>query len=378
VPRPAAAASAERAAGVVPPGEPLEDDAARGAASRGGDVPHAPPPPRSARSRRNARLRALGLLLVGLVLLGLLLVHADPDAVWAELRSLGWAAPLVLVPYVVIAVFDTLAWRRTLRREDRRRAGFASLYLIRMAGEAVNSVTPTAAVGGEPVKAWMLRAHGIPTAEGMASVVIAKTALVAAQSLFTAIGVAAFLEWLGRTQLAAAWMALLALAVVGFTVALIAVQKRSPAAMLWRWAHRVFPRAHVVARLESHAETLDRRLVDFYRMEQHGFFQASGCNFIAWLLGVVETQVMLTLLGHPIPWLDALIIETLAQPIRAAAIVVPGAVGTQEIGGVWLCTYLGIPESLAVTLWILKRAREVAFDGVGLAYLSVARKRRAS
>jgi putative membrane protein len=375
VPRPAAAGSAEGLAGTARPGNP---PLPTGAAPLGGDgAPHAPRPG-GARGRRAARRRSLGLLLVGLVLFGLLLVHADPDAVGDRLGALGWYAPLVLVPYVVIAIFDTMAWRRTLRPEDRRRVRFPSLYLIRMAGEAVNSVTPTAAVGGEPVKAWMLRAHGVPVAEGMAAVVIAKTALVAAQSLFTAIGVAAFLEWLGRRQLAAAWMALLALAVVGFTLLLIAVQKRNPAATLWRWAHRFFPRSHLVARLEGQAGTLDRRLLDFYRMEQHGFFQASGCNFVAWLLGVVETQVILALIGSPIAWLDALIIETIAQPIRAAAIVVPGAVGTQEIGGVWLCTYLGMPEPVAVTLWILKRAREVAFDGVGLAYLSLARKRHAS
>jgi uncharacterized protein (TIRG00374 family) len=250
--------------------------------------------------------------------------------------------------------------------------------LIRLAGEAVNSVTPTAAVGGEPVKAWMLRPHGIPTAEGMASVVITKTALVASQSLFTAIGVAAFLEWPGRSQLAAAWMALLALATVAFTLLLIAVQRRAPAATAWRGLRRLFPRWQVIARLEEHVGTIDLRLAEFYRMEQHGFFQASVLNFVAWLLGVVETQLICALVGHPIPWLDALIIETIAQPIRAVAILVPGAVGTQEIGGVWLCTYLGMPEALAVTLWILKRAREVAFDGVGLVYLSMARKRHAA
>jgi hypothetical protein len=93
-------------------------------------------------------------------------------------------------------------------------------------------------------------------------------------------------------------------------------------------------------------------------------------NFVGWILGVVEVQVMLTLIGHPVTWLEALIIEALAQPIRAAAIIIPGGIGTQELGGVWLCTRLGIPEPVAITLWLLKRAREVVFDGVGLLYLA--------
>jgi uncharacterized membrane protein YbhN (UPF0104 family) len=125
-----------------------------------------------------------------------------------------------------------------------------------------------------------------------------------------------------------------------------------------------------VARLESAVATLDQRLADFYHVESGSFFKAASWNFVGWLGGVVETQVMLTLIGHPISWLDALVIEALAQPIRAAAIIIPGGLGTQELGGVWLCTFLGMPEPVAVTLWLLKRAREVTFDGLGLLYLA--------
>jgi uncharacterized membrane protein YbhN (UPF0104 family) len=76
------------------------------------------------------------------------------------------------------------------------------------------------------------------------------------------------------------------------------------------------------------------------------------------------------LVGSPISVRDALVIESLAQPIRAVALVIPGGLGAQEIGGVALCRFLGIPEAAAVTLWLLKRARELAFDGIGLAYLA--------
>jgi hypothetical protein len=80
--------------------------------------------------------------------------------------------------------------------------------------------------------------------------------------------------------------------------------------------------------------------------------------------------VMVELIGGSVSWLDAFIIETLSQPIRATAILVPAGIGTQELGGVWLCTFLGMSEADAVTLWLLKRARELVFDGVGVAYLA--------
>lgn len=283
---------------------------------------------------------------------------------------LGWWSPLILVPYLVIGVFDTVAWRITLPAAARPHIPFHVLYFVRMAGEAVNSVTPTAAVGGEPLKAYMLRPYGVSGGDGMASVVIAKTALTAAQSLFTAIGVAALLDRMGRRGLALALLVTLFALSVGFTLLLVWVQRRNPASTVWRWLRRIAPRAAFVTRMEAGVGTLDRRLADFYHVERGSFFRASSANLVAWLLGVVETQVMLTLIGSPVPWQEALIIEALAQPIRAAAIIVPGGIGTQELGGVWLCTYLGMAEPVAVTLWLLKRAREVVFDGVGLVYLA--------
>lgn len=299
-----------------------------------------------------------------------LLLQAGPGAVWAHLRSLGWWAPAILLPYAAVGWADARGWRCTLARPDRRKIRLASLYAIRLAGEAVNSVTPTAAVGGEPVKAWLLRAHGIPGPEALASVIIAKTALIASQSMFTALGVAAVLVWVGYPGLAAIWLAILVVAAAVFTAVLVWVQGRNPARAVWRGLGRLFPRAAFVARLEHGARDIDRRLAEFYRIERGAFLRAAAWHMLGWLLGVGEVALMASLIGHPIAWLEALAIEALAQPIRATAIVVPGALGTQEVGGVWLCTFLGMPTAAATTLWLLKRARETIFDGIGLLYLA--------
>lgn len=347
-------------------------------------VPDPPPAkvrvPGTAAGRRaeKRRLQSAIAVAVGLALIGWLLHEAGLGAVLERLQALGWRAPLVLLPYAVIAWCDAVGWRCALSREHRHRVPLSGLYAVRLSGEAVNSVTPTAAVGGEPVKAWMLRSWGIPPPEALASVVIAKTALIASQSLFTAIGVAALLVWLGHERLAGAWLVVLTAAAVAFTAALVAMQRRSPARAVWRGLRRFFPRAAFVARLETGATDLDRRLAEFYHVERGAFLRGSVWHFAGWMLGVVEVQLMATLIGHPIPWWDALVIETMAQPIRATSIIVPGGLGTQEVGGVWLCTYLGMPEAAAVTLWLLKRARELVFDGYGLVYLarSAALRRR--
>jgi uncharacterized protein (TIRG00374 family) len=310
--------------------------------------------------------RSLAALAVGALILALFIYYSDLGTIQENMGRLGWISPLVLLPYLIVNVFDTLGWRCTLPPAVAARVPFVSLYLSRMAGEAVNSLT--VAVGGEPVKAHLLRAFGVSGSDGLASVVIAKTALTVSQIILVLLGIAALFDRLERRALGTLWLALLLVAAVGFVTLMVRLQRRGPVMTVWGWLHRLAPRAAFVARLESRAQAIDARLAEFYRIEGPAFRRATLFHLVGWLLGVVEVWCILALIGEPIAWRDALIIEALAQPIRATSLVIPGALGTQEVGGAALCTFLGMTEGMAATLWLLRRGRELVFDGIGLVY----------
>ena len=73
--------------------------------------------------------------------------------------------------------------------------GFVRLFMVRMAGEAINVTTPMAMLGGEPMKAYLLTRYEVPLVEGLASVVTAKTIMSLAQILFMLSGLGVML-WL--------------------------------------------------------------------------------------------------------------------------------------------------------------------------------------
>ncbi|HTI57345.1 MAG TPA: lysylphosphatidylglycerol synthase domain-containing protein, partial [Verrucomicrobiae bacterium] len=104
-------------------------------------------------------------------------------------RLTWWQLVLVCLPYAVITAVDTLGWRFAFPRDP---APFRRLFGARLAGEALNLVTAVGSVGGEAVKAWLIR-RDVAYAESVPSVVIAKTTLTIAQALFLLIGVA--LAW---------------------------------------------------------------------------------------------------------------------------------------------------------------------------------------
>jgi uncharacterized membrane protein YbhN (UPF0104 family) len=71
-------------------------------------------------------------------------------------------------------------------------------------------------------------------------------------------------------------------------------------------------------------------------------------------------------MGHPVDYGTALIIESLAQAVRGAAFIVPGAIGVQEGGLVVLCAVFGIPAPMAIALSFVKRVPEIVLGIPGL------------
>src|SRR5437773_8857514 len=116
-------------------------------------------------------------------------------------------------------VFDTLGWRFAFLQEG---VAFRTLLWVRLAGEAFNVATPTAALGGEAVKAWLLRGL-VPLDTSVPSVIVAKTTITIAQGLFLLLGIVlAFAGTLPGSPLLYGMIWLLAIetvALAGFVVA---------------------------------------------------------------------------------------------------------------------------------------------------------------
>src|SRR5205085_1738120 len=98
-----------------------------------------------------------------------------------------WAQfALICVAHTLNVAVDACAWRYAF---PRAAAPYPKLVAARCAGEAVNVVSAVAGVGGEVVKAWLLRRE-VPYRESVPSLIVAKTAEVVAQTLLLALGLA--------------------------------------------------------------------------------------------------------------------------------------------------------------------------------------------
>ncbi|OLC15997.1 MAG: hypothetical protein AUH29_06375 [Candidatus Rokubacteria bacterium 13_1_40CM_69_27] len=318
--------------------------------------------------RRWGTALRFGLLLGGAVLLGLLIIQIGPAAILASFTQLSWRLLIILLfPFSLVTVFDVLGWHFAF---GRARVPFAALYSARVAGEAFNVTTPTASVGGEAVKAWLVRRH-VAYSEGVASVIVAKTTITIAQGLFLLLGVmlaGATLLPDSRLLHAMKWLLVIeVLAVGGFVLVQVVGVFGGGARLL-----KHLGLADVGARTES-LQKLDHGLRHFYRRRPGRLVLSIACHFMGWVLSGLETYVIIRLLGVPLPLLTVLVIEAFSTGIRFATFFVPGSLGALEGGHVMTFVALGLGAPLGLAFSLVRRVREAAWTAAGLVIFAAMR-----
>src|SRR5215831_13242623 len=123
----------------------------------------------------------------------------DPAAVGKMVLGVGWGMILILSQEIVAHVLNAFGWRLTFTAEQAQTVPLAELVKLRIAGDAVNYLTPSATVAGEFTRTAMLNdSHRFEVRA--ASVLVAKCAQTLAQFLFASAGmVLAF--WTGALDI---------------------------------------------------------------------------------------------------------------------------------------------------------------------------------
>ena len=313
--------------------------------------------------------RAL-LVLTGLALVGYLVAQIGPAAIWSSFVTLGWRLPLVLAfPYSLAAAVDTLAWRLLLPTP----VPFLLLFRARLAGEAVSLATPTMSVGGDPLKAYLLRPR-LPLLAGFVSVIADKTTVVAGQVIFLALGLLAANSLAappaGRLlPVMAGLLVVEVLAVGGFALVQASGALGGGGRLLGRLATRVGVGG--AERFEQGLGDLDRALAALYRRRGRSLVASAIVHAVAWATGGLEIYLVLYLLGTPAPFGIALIVESFASGVKFASFMVPASLGALEGGYVVFFEAFGLGAAAGLSYVLVRRLREITWAVVGFLALGV-------
>jgi putative membrane protein len=299
---------------------------------------------------------------LGLLLLVYLIVESGARDVGHALLVIGWWLLPITAYHFVPLFFSALSWRELLPRFSR--PGKFTIVWIRWIRESINSLLFS--VGGDLVSVRLANLRGVPGTQSAASMVVDTTIGALTQLVFVMCGLALLLLHstervvlvVAGTVLAA--MAILCAGIGGF----ILFQHRGLFVRFAKLAHRIMPQAWPPA-LSTSASAIDEAVVAAYRSGPP-ILRAIMFRLIGWTAGAGEVWLAMQALGLPLGFLDAFILESLASGVRAAAFIVPGALGAQEGSFVLFGALFGLPPDTALAISLAKRVRELALGLPGL------------
>jgi putative membrane protein len=265
--------------------------------------------------------------------------------------QLLWLAPYRLLYFLLYA----LGWAQLLRPYvQNKEVGLGFVFWATTVREAVDRLLPVASVGGGVVGVRLLNQRGLPMAAAAATVVVEILITIVALYLFALVGLLLLidLEPAGATSRYLIPTLLLGLPVPVLTTVLL--RYGSVFARLQGILRQI---AGINLPVEG-AAALDRQIQACLK-RAGTLAYTGGLQFIALMSGSLEIWFVLRVVGHPIGFAPALIMESLLQAVRHLVFFVPAGIGVQEGMLIEFGQTLGVSSELALTVSLAKRVREI-------------------
>ena len=318
------------------------------------------------------RLKALFtplVLALGTATFLYLLWKFEPARVWGHLVAFGWGFAVLLPFQILDHMLNAAGWKLAFPPESSGRVRFRDLVRVRIAGDGVNYLTPSANIAGEFVRPGMIDG-GLSSDVRVTSVLVAKVTQTVGQVFFIFSGLGYLLHAklfdfdgtqavLGAIGVGGIFFGL----VIGVSLLVM----RPP-----KWFERRFPAA-----VESSAPV--RALLKSYLLSHPVRMLGSIAFFMlgyAW--GAAEIWIICRFLHVPVGLEMAFSIELFSNMVDSLAFMVPAKIGTQEGGKAVIFKALGLRPELGFTLGIIRHVREICWAGLGLALYAAHPKRPAA
>jgi Lysylphosphatidylglycerol synthase TM region len=262
-------------------------------------------------------------------------------------------------------MIHTVGWRYCLA-EPYRSLSWWRLFQIRMAGYAINYLTPTAALGGEATKVNLLLAyHRGPKA--VSGVLIEKFCFAFSQVLFALVGCVFIV---GRVQLSRPVMISMLLS-VGFVAAGIfaffLLQKYGKLGALVRWLAARWPGNAALQNLAAQITGVDDALSHFYVQQPRNLWLAVGWHLAGFSVTILQAWFFLYLLGQGASLPLAATVAFLGMWCDLLTFAVPMNMGSLEGTRIAVFKAVGRSAAAGLTYGLAIRLAQIAWSVFGLA-----------
>src|SRR5438876_9565829 len=266
--------------------------------------------------------------LAGAALFTILLIRQGAPQVGAAFASARWAIAAVVIYHFAVPVFlDATAWWVLFPKSDR--VPLRKLIWMRWIGESVSTLVPSAAVGGDIVRARLAAIHGVRMPIAAGTVLVDLTLGVFTQAAFTLLGVVLLVEATGQRNFVGPTIlgTLVGVAAVG---GFYFVQRLGMFGFLARMIGKLANSPEWQSLVQS-GETFDQTVRALYARPR-ALIGCCAWTILSLILNSGEVWIALYALNLHATVVNAVILPSTILTVRYVGFAVPSGLGVQEGG----------------------------------------------
>src|ERR1043165_6780420 len=318
---------------------------------------------------RKKSFTPLGILFAaaGLGLFIYFIKKAGVSQILDGISRLSFGFVLVIAISSIRHIVRSVAW--TLCMEPPYRLRFWDAFRARLMGDAIGNILPFASfVVSEPAKPALIRDR-VPLMAGFSAILIENIFYSLSVVVFVFSGMLALLLSFSLTK-GLRLASIITLVVIAAVILGAALLIRSQLHFI-SGATRFFHRRGLNAKWVEKSRLLEDRVYGFYQRNTNRFAPILALEACFHLAGVLEIYTVLSFISptQPPTLFTAFILESVNRVITMAFKFIPLRMGVDEAGTGKISKVLRFTEAVGVTLAIIRKARDVFWAAVGVAFL---------
>ncbi len=314
------------------------------------------------------------LFLFGLGLFFVLVQKVGVQEIAKNFKILGFNFLWAFIPSFFILLAQSLAWQETIEHLSHK-IKLSSLFFIKIAGEAVNNISPLNWGGGDPVRIMLLK-EWVPVSEGTASVVIDRTLTTLALVLFMLVGLFVTVVYFDFPFKLKIILHASVLFMLGSTYYSYHQQNQGLFSFLIRLLQKLRIKKNISEKTLKQADEIDKHIAFYYLNHRRKFILSLLYQLSTRVLGVVEIYLAAYFLNAPLTLVGAILLASITAILNMLFAFLPGTIGVLE--GAYAGTFhlMGLDPATGTAVQIFRRIRTLIWGVIGFAYMGWRQRRK--
>ena len=316
------------------------------------------------------RVAILISLLLGLFLFGATIQQVGIDSVVKTVLFFPLPAILAvfLINFFAICVIGALRWKIIIESQNSHKISFIKVLRAKLAGFAVSYITPSVLVGGEPVRAYMIKEEaGCDWEKSFASVIIDQAIYFFTMFLFMIIG---FLFLIDHFSLPVSifysfGIIILSTFFIFYLFYSRLINKNSDGHGFFMFIIKTIrlDKIKFVEKKKENIERIEKIIAKFFKKEKRSFVKAFALAVVEVLIYLITIWIIILYLGKTVDFAYSAAIFFILT--LANFIPIPGSLGSFEASLTFIFNLLGLGKSNGFTFSLIFRFVNIALVFIG-------------